>query len=241
MTDLIHEPLQALVTGIGWVSASGMGCGRGGVPFTLGPGCLPKLARRDVFEEPYKRFGRLDDYSKLGLSAITFALRDAGLEHWESKRPIGVIASSRWGCLRTDMAYFDTVLPDSGRLASPNLFAYTLSNCFLGEAAIRFGLTGAGFVLNEGGAGGMDTLGMALGNLAMEDCEAMLVGISDLEPPVELALQDPEAGAVFLVLERQQREGVQPYGRICLKKGRIHWGEYSCDCLTELAAALLPT
>ena len=38
----------------------------------------------------------------------------------------------------------------SGRLSSPNLFAYTLPNSFAGEAALRFGLTGPTLVVNGG-------------------------------------------------------------------------------------------
>ncbi len=52
------------------------------------------------------------------------------------------------------MEYFEQVIANGGNLASPNLFALTLPNIFLGEAAIRFGLTGPGFAVNCSAAGG---------------------------------------------------------------------------------------
>jgi len=195
--------MKALVRGIGWVTAAGLGRGRDGCAFSMPAGELPHLKRRDVFAEPYNRFGRLDDFSRLGLSGIALALQDAGLDQWGEKRDIGVIASTRFGCLPTDLAYFDTVIPDEGALASPNLFAYTLSNTFLGEAAIRFGLTGTGFVLNEDDSQRLGALRMALESLAWEECATVVAGCCDLPAPEELRLGKPApAGAVFLVLEK---------------------------------------
>ena len=57
-------------------------------PFRAGGGGpLPRLSRKDVFLRPFPRFGRMDNYSRLGVSAISFALRDAGLERMD--RPTG--------------------------------------------------------------------------------------------------------------------------------------------------------
>ncbi len=148
--------MRAEVLGIGWVTAAGMGRGRQAAPFALCPGELPPVARKDIFAEPDLRFGRLDGFSRLGLAAIALALQDAGLDAWTEKRPVALAAASRYGCLTTDADYFDTVLPQQGRLASPNLFAYTLPNCFLGEAAIRFGLTGPACDPQRAGAGRPD-------------------------------------------------------------------------------------
>ena len=64
------------------------------------------------------------------------------MDHWQQKRRVAILAETYSGCLETDCDYFTTVIPEQGALASPQLFAYTLSNTFLGEAALRFGLTG---------------------------------------------------------------------------------------------------
>ena len=132
----------SVVAGIGWVTSRGPGLGREAREFSMTSGPIPPLAREDVFPEPNLRFGRLPQYSRVGLAAVAFALRDAGMEHWETKRSAGIVASTRTGCLATDIEYYDTVLPEGGGLPSPILFSCTLPTCFLGEAAIQFGLTG---------------------------------------------------------------------------------------------------
>ncbi len=207
--------LSAQITGIGWVTAAGCGQGRQRQDFVMAAGALPTLSRADVFDQPDRRFGRMDPFSRLGLAGITFALRDAGLESWQQKRPIGLIAATAYGCLGTDGQYFDTVIPDGGALASPQLFAYTLSNTFLGEAAIRFGLTGSGMVVSAISEPGLTPLGLALENLAWGDEECLVAGIVDLPAPEgvpEVAGGRP--GAVFLVLERTRREVAQVYGEL---------------------------
>ena len=115
--------MKALITGIGWVNSTGMGCGREHRRFEMTAGRLPGITRPAIFEKPCQRFGRMDRFSRLGLAAIAFALKDAGLEKWTRKRDIGIIASTVYGCLATDVDYFDTVIPQEGRLARPNLLA----------------------------------------------------------------------------------------------------------------------
>src|SRR5512133_717981 len=139
----------AAITGVGWVLAESMGSGRQHQALQSKNGELPAITSRMVFGEVSPRFGRLDAYSKLGLAAIAFALKDARQDGLDEKRPAGVIVSSIYGCLATDMEYFEQVIANGGNLASPNLFALTLPNIFLGEAAIRFGLTGPGFAVNS--------------------------------------------------------------------------------------------
>jgi len=88
---------------MGWVTATNLGCGRDHKWFEMKPGNLPEIKRKVVFSEPYPHFGRLDRYSRLGLSAIAFALKDAGLSRWTHPRPISIIASTVHGCLDTDL------------------------------------------------------------------------------------------------------------------------------------------
>lgn len=193
--------MDVYLSGIGWVTGAGFGYGRQGGEFSLPDLPLPILTRKDVFPEPNQRFGRMSDYAKLGLAAIAFALRDAELEMWSDKRPVGVVASTSLGCLATDLEYHRTVLLQGGGLASPNLFAYTLANCFLGDAAIQFGLTGSLVAINETGEGGLGALRMAMEELAMGEAETMLSGICDIQVPS--AFTDAvtvKPGAVFLVL-----------------------------------------
>ncbi|PLY00938.1 MAG: beta-ketoacyl synthase [Desulfuromonas sp.] len=198
--------MKARILGIGWVDGDGPGKGRGPRDCNLRSGELPRIERSDIFSNPDRRFGRLDDFSRLGLAAIALALQDAGLDTWEQKRPWAIIAASRYGCLATDHSFFDTVIPEGGALASPNLFAYTLSNCFTGEAAIRFGLTGPSYVLGEQGEQGFAALQLALESLADGEAPLAVAGISDLA--VDIAEGDGHAhpGAVFMVLATDSTE-----------------------------------
>jgi 3-oxoacyl-[acyl-carrier-protein] synthase II len=68
----------------------------------------------EVLSFPLLRFGRMDTYSRLGVAAIGLALKDAGLLEWSDVREISVVASTVYGCLETDEAYYETVLPQGG-------------------------------------------------------------------------------------------------------------------------------
>lgn len=208
--------MEAFLTGIGWVTGAGFGTGRQGGDCSFPALPLPVLTRKDVFPEPNQRFGRMSDYAKLGLAAIAFALRDAGLEAWSEKRQIGVVASTRFGCLATDLDYHSTVQLQGGGLASPNLFAYTLANCFLGDAAIQFGLTGSSVAVNESGCNRLGALRMALEALQLGEADAMLAGICDLAPPQRYAGETGPAGAAFLVLAPAPPAAPAHYGSVTL-------------------------
>jgi 3-oxoacyl-[acyl-carrier-protein] synthase II len=205
------------ISGIGWVTSTGMGCGKDHSAFDMSSIPLPPIERKSVFDRPDKNFGRMDEFSRLGLAAVTFALRDAGLEHWESKRNIGIIAATGYGCLWTDIDYYKTVIPKGGILASPNLFAYTLPNCFLGEAAIRFGLTGDSYVINVSSISDLTCLRLALNSLAIGETDKIVCGFCDLGRPAQLEGQDTTTpGALFLVIENQIAPNRRRYGQLDL-------------------------
>ena len=120
------------------------------------------------------------------MTAIALALQDAGLDAWTEKRNIGIITSTEYGCLNTDFDYFDTVLPDAGIGASPGLFSYTLPSSFMGDVAIRFGLTGSSFVIHEKSAWALTCLKLALNAIACGDTDKMVCGVCNPEPPLHL-------------------------------------------------------
>ena len=229
--------MNAMISGIGWVTAAGMGRGREYDTFAVTDGQLPRLTSNKIFgSNAYKRFGRMDRYSKLGLAAITFALKDAGLDGWKKKRPIGIIASTVYGCLGTDIDYYDTVIPQEGLLASPHLFAYTLPNCFLGDAAIRFGLTGTSFVVNEHCLSGLIGLQMALDSIVLGESDKVLAGVCDLGPPALLqSAGKARPCAIFLVIERLSDRCSSPYGELGLnEKGAVLFNEKEIEDLIGL-------
>jgi 3-oxoacyl-[acyl-carrier-protein] synthase II len=206
---------------------------------TAGP--IPPVTREDVFPEPNLRFGRLPQYSRVGLAAVAFALRDAGMEHWETKRSAGIVASTRAGCLATDIDYYDTVLPDGGGLPSPNLFSCTLPTCFLGEAAIQFGLTGPTLIVNDPAEDALGGVRMALESLSWGECGSMLAGHIDLpaEPAIP-GIRLPCAGGLFMVLENAGESTAGGYGTLDLSDGGAvrHEGIEIAD-LNELVRACL--
>jgi 3-oxoacyl-[acyl-carrier-protein] synthase II len=233
--------MATVISGIGWVTATGHGWGKGGQEFTMGAGPLTPLPRKEVFSEPNQRYGRQSDYSKLGLAAIAFALRDAGLENWGEKRPVGIVAASMLGSLATDLDYFHSVLPEGGGLPSPNLFAYTLANCFMGEAAIQFGLTGSTMVINDTGSNGLAPLRLALESIAWGEHDTMVAGICDLPTPEPLeGLFTPATGALFLVLSRNSAAPGSAYGTLALNADdAILHNDIETSSIAELVSTCL--
>jgi len=230
------------ITGIGWVTAASMGCGKDHKHFTMPYEQLPEMTATAVFDDPYPYFRRMDEYSRLGLTAIAFALKDAGLDEWTEKRNIGIIASTVFGCLGTDVDYYDTVMPQKELSASPALFSYTLPNSFLGEAAIHFGLTGTSFVVNEQVSSGLTALQMALDNsIGCGETETMLCGVCDLGcPPSFGGHSNVPPGALFLVIEKSPARGPLSYGKLHLnKKGSVIFNRTKINDLTMLVQKCL--
>lgn len=209
--------VDAHITGIGWVTAAGMGCGRDHEQFAMPHGPLPEIDPSELFKKPYPNFRRMDAYSRLGLTAIAFALKDAAMEKWTCERDIGIIASTVYGCLGTDVEYYRTVIPDRGASSSPALFSYTLSNSYLGEAAIRFGLTGTNYVVTEQHPTGLAGLQTALVHIGRGDAEKIIGGICDVDCPAVFKRKSKVApGAVFLVLEKSVANQRSIYSRLQL-------------------------
>lgn len=233
--------MSALIRGIGWVTALGMGHGRNRDRFEIGGGSLPKLTGKMIFEKPSRHFGRMDDYSRLGLAAAAFAMKDAGLDQWSENRNIGVIAATVFGCLQTDIDYYETVLPQDGILASPNLFAYTLPSTFLGEVSVSFGLVGTGFTVNERTTTGLSGVRMAVESIACNESEIMLAGVCDLGRPTLFNREvDMSPGAVFLVLEKPGPDPFSEYGRVTLDgRDRIRLNHESIGNMVQLVQASL--
>jgi len=198
-----ESKMNCRINGIGWVNSSGLGtgiCSDWASTPQFPDGELKPVQRKDVFSTADRSFGRMDHFSRLGLAGIALTLRDAGLEQWQEKRVVGILAETASGCLFTDADYFDSVVDGAGQFASPQLFAYTLPNTFLGEAALRFGLTGNCQVVNaaEVDDSGLAVVRMAMQSLAWGEEQQVIVGYCDLTN--KGALRAP--GALFMLLER---------------------------------------
>ena len=233
--------MDAEITGIGWVTAAGLGRGREHQGFAMPAGQLPEINPADMFKKPYPNFRRMDEYSRLGLTATALALIDAGLSEWTRKRDIGIIASTFYGCLGTDVEYYKTVIPDKGAHASPALFSYTLANGFLGEAAIRFGLTGINYVITEQRPTGLAGLQTALDNITRGDLKKILGGVCDVGCPGIFGQPGKVApGAVFFMIEKSLDRQISSYGQLSLNgKGDVNYDGSAIKDLTALVKKCL--
>jgi len=228
---------EAFVSGVGWVSSAGLGTGRGSTPFSWGDGPLPSIKRSQVFSEPHPRFGRLDRYSRLGVAAIAMALRDAGLEGFDlGGERASLIASTVHGCLHTDIAFLDGMRERGIGGASPQLFAYTLSNSLLGEAAIEFGFTGETCLFNEAHLTGKAALKAAIRRIVEHESRIVTTGICDLGAPGLLAPDAGCGGALFFVLTLAPNG--TPYGRIAAQAGNLLFEGEPVKDMIELAGRL---
>lgn len=226
--------MNCTVCGFGWVAVDGLGIGQSGDFNGFTAGELNPVKRQDLFDRPDRRFGRMDQFSKLGLAAITFALRDAGLELWQEKRPVGILADTYSGCLATDCDYFNSVIPDEGVFASPQIFAYTLSNTFLGEAALRFGLMGNCQVVNCGADDGLAVIRQAMEAIHWGEDQRMVVGFCDNSSLG--ALNAP--GALFLVLEAAGNKVAELKQLRCEDDGTLYYQGDTIRCLKDLINTL---
>jgi len=144
----------------------------------------------------------MDGYARLGVTAIALTLKDAGLDRWTRKRDIGIVVATVYGCLGADVDYYKTVIPNQGAYASPALFSYTSANSFLGEAAIRFGLTGTNYAIFEQRPTGLAGLHAAVGHIAGGEDEKIMGGICDVGCPEIFGHTDEfPSGALFFMLE----------------------------------------
>lgn len=199
------------IIGGGWVTASGAGQINNGDGFSMPEGPLVPLRREMCSSDPDPRWGRLDRYSKAGLIGASLALKDAGLDSGTEPTETAIIVSTFNGSIEVDYKYYETVLPQAGLLASPNLFAYTLPNCMLGEIAIRYGLTGPAMVVSQ------PTADMLKGVLFGAQClysglsKQVVAGYCNVEYGLDQINTGFRPGAVFLVMQKAMEKSSLAY------------------------------
>jgi len=157
---------------------------------------LPPLST--ILAKKTSRYGRFDQYTRLGCAAAGLALHDAGLAG-AGQRRIGFILAGQYGSFVTDLAFYETAA-GNGQFASPNLFSYTLPNIMIGECALQFGLTGPTYCLDSDRGRGISALNEGAWLLAEGEADAVLVGWLEVPPP---HMAQEKEGAVVLVLEKK--------------------------------------
>lgn len=196
--------MNIAVMGGAWITASGIGCISDGKDFSMHQGALPKLRRALLTTSPDQRWGRLDNYSKAGLITTSLALKDAGIDTVDVHKTIAIVVSTVTGSADVDNKYFQTVLPEMGLLASPNLFAYTLPNCMLGEVSIRYGFTGPAMVLSQTTSDMMNGIVGGIKLLHYGLCERVVAGYCNIEAGMDSIDTECKPGAVFLVMQKTE-------------------------------------
>jgi hypothetical protein len=184
------------LTGACWISGGAWGGLRHGGPPGFVPGKAPLPALEGAFPKPLARWGRFDDFTRLGCAAAGLALKDAGFSALQEPGT-GMVVGSRYETLRTDREFNASSLPEGGMLASPNLFSYTLPVIVLGECAAGFNLTGPAFCVGEEGGQGLQALRAALLMLDSGKARRMIAGWIESPPG------DQAAGAVCAILEME--------------------------------------
>jgi len=238
---------SAAIKGMGWVVKSSMGW-PGHIQYAQNSEHLPALSGKSVLGSPYKPFGRMDNFSKIGFSAIFFAMSQAKIDPDPGGgKPIPIIAGSRTGCLETDLIYQKGLSHEKETLPSPAVFAYTLPSCFLGEASIYYGLTGETLMIEKSINPGLTSLAMAMDILNFGQESTVICGIcnSDLQHhTIGKSLAPIIGGAVFLVLEKPapSSEPIKP--PLITQKINTHLffcGDKQITNLMDLIPAGLPT
>ena len=119
--------MNAWINGIGWLTPAGLGKGRTAAEQPLVAGELEIPTRKQIFTEIDRRFGRSMIFRVSGWRRWPFVcgmpLPKTGRKNVRSAS-LPPAATAAW---RPISLYLETMLPEGGKLASPNLFAYTLA------------------------------------------------------------------------------------------------------------------
>jgi len=231
--------LKTVVTGIGWVTPEGAGGGHSGGCFGFHGDRLPPIDHRRVVDNNFKHFGRLDNYTRTGLSAIAFALGDAGLDQKPLPLDLGAIFVSELGCLQTDIDYYRPLAQNTGAAPSPSLFSYTLPTSFLGEAAVYFGLRGPTFALSDCNPdAALEGIRTGLDMVQEGHCQGILAGCCEGDAPTIAFHRRPRPGAISILIENFRFRRRMGYGELKLRPtGGFDFADTTVHSLAELVRA----
>lgn len=164
----------------------------------------------EIFKRPIPRYGRFDNYTKLGCIAAAKTLHDSGFDIMVLKSDCGIIISTNSECIENDINYYKTTIEQDGILSSPNLFSYTLPNVVLGECAVYAGLAGASLTVSDNFNYGYEALKIACRMILSDGCEMMIAGWLDWHPDFIKNIFQENAviqGAAFVMLSNHAIEG----------------------------------
>jgi len=96
--------------------------------------------------EPYMKFSKMDDYCKLGTTAVELLLNKVGGLSKYNPYEIALVVNTDTGCIESDLAHLDNITAEEYN-SSPAIFVYTLPNVVAGEICIKNKFKGEGVTL----------------------------------------------------------------------------------------------
>ncbi len=96
--------------------------------------------------EPYMKFSKMDDYCKLGTTAVELLLSKTDRLSQYDPYEIALVVNTDTGCIESDLAHLDNITAEEYN-SSPAIFVYTLPNVVAGEICIKHKFKGEGVTI----------------------------------------------------------------------------------------------
>lgn len=142
-----------------------------------------------------EKLARTDRLVRLALGAVAALVDAVG--------PLdgaGIVVGHGLATQETNALYWDTAMRRGARFAEPRRFPFTSPNAASGECALAFHLTGPGFAVGLGAAGGLEALAAAVTLVRMGHAERMVVvAVDDVGPASAVSMRGPSGAVALLV------------------------------------------
>jgi 3-oxoacyl-(acyl-carrier-protein) synthase len=207
---------MAVITPLGDTVASlmeGLGAGRSSVATLVSPAQVAGSSLHDFEATRYANVRGMRIYNRatrLGICATRLALQDAGLENagFPGER-LGVVMAGTFAHLDTLIEYDRSLVTQGPSRTNPALMPLAIPSAPGAIIALSFGAKACSITLAEGGAGGLDTIGLAA-RLVRSGRVGACVVVSALAFFDELILSSARAGWLarvedFCVFDRRSR------------------------------------
>jgi 3-oxoacyl-[acyl-carrier-protein] synthase-1/3-oxoacyl-[acyl-carrier-protein] synthase II len=112
----------------------------------------------------------------------------------------GIVLGHALATHETNAIFWEGIRKRGARLAEPRRFPFTSPNAACGECSIAYRLTGPGFAVGLGGAGGLEALSVAATLVRGGRAERLVVVAADDVGPASLHELEGPSGAVALVV-----------------------------------------
>jgi 3-oxoacyl-[acyl-carrier-protein] synthase II len=187
---------QVVITGVGPVSAAGIGrdeflrgvsSGEGFVgPLSLFPtdglpcSTAAEVKGLNLSEHLASEKTYLDRCSEFALASASLALRDARLTVTDDNRhQVGVCLGSMYGCLGTMRTFYERLLTKGAKFANSLVFSHSYVNTPISLVAIEFGIQGYHCTYSNGLTSGLTAIAHAHEVLRSGQAQVLLAGGTD--------------------------------------------------------------